>query len=167
MISKPKLDDRAEQHYVGIRTQTAPSTFKKIIPQFLNELFGWLDKQGIAPVGAPFMRYHVINMAGNMDVELGVPIANATQGDNRVTPGVIPAGRYASVVYSGVTGITGNRALIEWAVKNNIRWDRWDDEHGDAFRSRVEYFLTDPAEQPDRKKWETEVAIRLADDQAR
>ena len=30
-------------------------------------------------------------------------------------------------------------------------------------RSRVECFLTDPAEQPDRKKWETEVAIRLAD----
>jgi len=30
----------------------------------------------------------------------------------------------------------------------------------------VEYCLTDPAAQPDRKKWETEAAIRLADDQA-
>jgi effector-binding domain-containing protein len=163
MITKPKLEDRAEQPYVGIRTQVRSSQFKKIIPQFLGELFGWLDKQGTTPVGAPFMRYHVINMAGNMDVELGVPVATAIQGDGRIAAGVIPAGRYASLVYSGVTGIAGNKALIEWANKNDVKWDRWDDANGDAFRSRVECFLTDPAEEPDRKKWETEVAIKVAD----
>jgi effector-binding domain-containing protein len=163
MISKPKLDNRAEQPYVGIRTQVPASQFKKIIPQFLNELFGWLDKQGVAPAGAPFMRYHIIDMAGKMDVELGVPVASPMQGNERIIPGVIPAGRYASLVYSGVTGIAGNKALIEWARKNNIAWDRWDDPNGDAFRSRIEYFLTDPAEQPDRKKWETEVAIKIAE----
>jgi effector-binding domain-containing protein len=167
MITQPKLEDRAEQHYVGIRTQTPMSKFKKIIPQYLDELFAWLGKQGLHPAGAPFMRYHVINMEGDMDVELGVPVASAQPGDHRVTPGVIPAGRYASLVYSGVTGIAGNKALLEWAAKNGIRWDRWDDQNGDAFRSRIEYFLTDPAEQPDKKKWETEVAIKLADDQAR
>jgi effector-binding domain-containing protein len=165
MIGKPKLEDRAEQHYVGIRTQVRPSKFKKIIPQFLDELFGWLGKQGVQPAGAPFMRYHVIDMAGDMDVELGVPVASALAGDGRINPGVVPAGRYAALVYSGVTGLAGNKALIEWAAKNGIRWDRWDDPHGDAFRSRIEYFLTDPAEQPDRKKWETEVAIRVADGQ--
>ncbi|HEU5100539.1 MAG TPA: GyrI-like domain-containing protein [Roseiflexaceae bacterium] len=163
MISKPKLEQRGDQHYVGIRTQVPSSKFKKIIPQFLDELFAWLGKQGVQPVGAPFMRYHVINMAGNMDVELGVPVDSALAGDQRVRPGVIPAGRYAALVYSGVTGIAGNKALIEWANKNGIKWDRWDDPNGDAFRSRIEYFLTDPAEQPDRNKWETEVAIRVAD----
>jgi effector-binding domain-containing protein len=162
-ISAPMVDDRAEQPYVGIRTQVRPSQFKKIIPQYLDELFAWLDQHRIARAGIPFMRYHVINMAGNMDVEIGVPVAAAVQGDGHIQPGVIPAGRYASVVYSGVTGIKGNKALVEWAAKNGIKWDRWDDPNGDAFRARVEYFLTDPAEQPDRKKWETEVAIRLAD----
>ena len=132
MISKPKLEDRSEQHYVGIRTQVPSSQFKKIIP--LDELFGWLDKHGTQPAGAPFMRYHVINMAGKMDVEVGVPVATAAQGDGHIAAGVIPAGRYASLVYSGVTGITGNKALIEWAAKNNIAWDRWDDQNGDAFR---------------------------------
>ena len=166
MITQPKLEDRGEQHYVGIRTQVPMSKFKKIIPEFLDELFAWLGKQGVQPAGAPFMRYHVINMAGNMDVELGVPVTRALPGDGRIAPGVIPAGRYASLVYIGVNGIKGNKALLDWAAKNNIRWDRWDDQNGDAFRSRVEYFLTDPAEQPDRNKWETEVAIRLADDQA-
>ena len=166
MITKPKLEDRPEQRYVGIRTQVPMSQFKKIIPQFLDELFAWLGKQEVDPAGAPFMRYHVINMAGNMDVELGVPVATVVRGDGRVAPGVIPAGRYATLVYSGVTGIKGNKTLIDWAVKNNIRWDRWNDENGDAFRARVEYFLTDPAEEPDRKKWETEVAIKVVDAQA-
>ena len=114
------------------------------------------------------MRYHVINMPGNMDVEMGVPVAHAVSGNGRVSPGVIPAGRYASLVYTGIeNGIPGNKALIDWAAANGVKWDRWDDANGDAFRSRVEYYLTDPDEQPDPKQWETEVAIRIADDQAR
>lgn len=167
MITKPKLEDRDAQHYVGIRTPVPMQALKKVIPKLLGEVFTWLDQRGEAPVGAPFIRYHVINMAGNLDVELGVPVATALPGDDRVSPGVIPAGRYATLVYSGVTGIKGNKALLDWAVKNDIRWDRWDDENGDAFRARVEYFLTDPAEEPDKKKWETEVAIRLVDDPPR
>ncbi len=164
MISKPKIEDHPEQLYVGIRAQMPPSKLRSMTPKMLTEVFDWLKKHGIKAAGAPFIRYHVINMEGNMDLEFGVPVAVPMKGDDRVRPGVIPAGRYASLVYSGVTGITGNKALIEWARKNGIQWDRWDDPAGDAFRSRVEFQLTDPAEEPDRKKWETEVAIRLADD---
>jgi effector-binding domain-containing protein len=162
--TEPKLEDRSEQHYMGIRTQAPMRTFKKAIPQLLGEVFGWLEKQGVEPAGAPFMRYHVINMEGNMDFELGVPVAGALSGDGRVTPGVIPAGRYAALVYTGVNnGIKGNKALLEWAAANGIAWDRWDDANGDAFRSRVEYFLTSPDEEPNQAKWETEVAIKVAD----
>ena len=167
MISKPKLEDRDAQHFVGIRTQVPMKALKNVIPHLLGDVFAWVEKQGVAPVGAPFIRYHVIDMAGSMDVEVGVPVATAVQGDEWISSGVIPAGRYATLVYSGVTGIKGNKALLDWAVNNDIKWDRWDDEHGDAFRARVEYFLTDPAEEPDKKKWETEVAIRLADDRPR
>ena len=164
MISKPKIDERQAQNYVGIRTQATGKQVGKVIPKLIGELSTWLAKQGAAPAGAPFNRFHIINMEGNMEIEIGFPVATAMKGDERVSPGVIPAGRYASLVYSGVTGYTGNKALIEWAVKNGVKWDRWDEPNGDAFRSRVEFFLTDPAEQPDRKKWETEVAIKLADD---
>ena len=33
----------------------------------------------------------------------------------------------------------------------------------DGFGARYESYLTDPADEPDMAKWETEVAIRLAD----
>jgi len=166
MITKPKIDQRPEQPYVGIRTQVKPSQFKKIIPQFLDEIFAWLNEQGIKPSEAPFMRYYVIAMGSEMDVEIGVPVATPlAAGTDRIQPQTLPAGRYASLIYRSVGGITGNKALVEWARDNGIRWDRWDDPKGDAFRCRIETFLTDPAEQPDRKKWETEVAIKLSDDQ--
>jgi effector-binding domain-containing protein len=167
-ITEPKLEDRNAQHYMGIRAQVPWSEFKKVVPQFLGEVFAWLEKQGVAPAGPPFMRYYVINMESNMDIELGVPVASALSGDDRIRAGILPAGRYASLIYTGVSnGIKGNGALLDWGAQKGLVWDRWDVENGDAFASRVEFYLTDPAEEPHQAEWETEVAIRLADDQPR
>jgi effector-binding domain-containing protein len=164
MITEPKLEQRDAQPYVAICTQVPMRKFKTVIPQLLDEVFGWLAQRGVAPAGAPFMRYHVINMAGNMDVALGVPVATAVPGDARVTADVLPAGRYASLVYTGVkNGIQGNKALLDWGAANGIQWDRWHAENGDGFGARIEFYLTDPDDEPDPAKWETEVAIRLAD----
>jgi effector-binding domain-containing protein len=136
-----------------------------IIPQLLDEVVGWLGQQGTQPSGAPFIRYHVIDMADKLDIEMGWPVATALTGNGRVRAGVIPAGRYASLVYTGPYDglMEANRVLIEWAKAKGIAWDRWDDPNGDAFRSRIETYFTDPAEEPDPQKWETEVAIKLAD----
>jgi len=166
-ITEPKLEDRSEQQYVGIRTEVPMRQLPNVIPQLLGEVYAWLGKHGIPPAGAPFMRYHVIDMKAKLDIEMGVPVAAAVSGDGRVSAGVLPAGRYASLVYTGVTnGLEGNRVLIDWAKEKGIAWDRWDTDTGDAFRSRIEFYLTDPNEQPDQAKWETEVAIKLADDQS-
>jgi effector-binding domain-containing protein len=163
MMSNPKIEERNEQPYVGIRTQTPVQNLSQVIPQLLDELFPWLEQHGLEPAGAPFIRYHVINMADQMDVELGIPVATAVPGDGRVSPGVLPAGRYATLIYTDVTkGIEGNKALIEWAAQEGLEWDRWEAENGDAFAARYESFLTNPDDEPDPAKWETEVAIRLA-----
>lgn len=164
MISEPKVEERQAQHYAGIRTQVRWEEFGTIIPQLLDEIFGWLGKQGIAPAGPPFMRYHVINMEAEMDVELGIPVAAAISGNGRVSGGTLPTGKYAALIYTGIeNGIRGNAALLEWGGKQNLKWDTWKAENGDGFRSRVEFYLTDPDDEPDPAKWETEVAIRLAD----
>jgi effector-binding domain-containing protein len=165
MNTEPKIDEREELHYMGIRTQvTMGEMGSGIIPQLLNEIIAWLGKQGTEPQGAPFMRYHVINMAAKLDIELGFPVAEAMEGNGRVQMAVLPAGRYASLIYTGIqNGMAGNKVLIDWAKTNGVQWDRWDDENGDAFRSRYETYLTNPDDEPDPAKWETEVAIKLAD----
>lgn len=164
MMTPPKLEDRTEQSYLGIRTPAGMREMSKVIPKVLGELFAWLDTNGVAPAGPPILRFHVIDMAKKMDIELGVPVSGNVSGDDRVKPGVLPAGRYATTVYTGVkNAVKANAALIDWAQKQGLQWDRWDEETGDAFRSRYETFLTGPEDNPDNKTWETEVAIKIAD----
>ena len=164
MIGTPKVENRTEQHYMGIRTKATMRQLSKVIPQLLDEICAWLDAKGIEPVDAPLIRYHVIDMAAQLDIELGVPVAAPVQGDGRVSASVLPAGRYAALTYEGSQrGIDANRTLLEWGAAQGLVWDRAKIEQGDAFGGRIERFLTDPAEQPDRNKWQTEVAICLAD----
>jgi effector-binding domain-containing protein len=164
MITEPKVEDRTEQHYVAIRTQATMQELDTAIPQGLGEVFAWLAHQGVVPSGAPFARYLVIDMEALLDIELGVPVATALSGDDRISAGVLPAGRYASLVYTGIDiGIKANWALLKWGVEKGLVWDTWKTEKGDAFGARLESFLTNPEEEPDRAKWETEVAIRLAE----
>ena len=164
MIGQPRIEHRHEQPYVGIRTQVPIRTLGSTIPNLLGELFPWLSERGVAPSGPPFIRYHVINMAAEMDVELGIPVATALPGDGRVCPGTLPAGRYTALVYTGRdNGIAGNAALLDWGKQQGLIWDRRQTDNGDAFGARYESFLTAPDEQPDPRKWETEVAIRVAD----
>lgn len=165
MMSEPKIDNREEQPYMGIRSQVPMTELPTVIPQSLGETFAWLRTEGIEPVGPPFIRYHVIDMDSKLDVELGVPVANAPAGNGRVAAGVLPSGRYASLVYTGIdNGIAANGALLDWGAEKGLTWDQWDTDKGDAFGSRLESFITDPDDEPDPAKWDTEVAIRLADD---
>jgi effector-binding domain-containing protein len=164
MIGQAKIEERPAQPYMGIRAPARMDEFPTIIPQRIDALFGWLAEQGIAPAGAPIMRYHVINMAGEMDIELGVPVAQPHPGTDRIRPNTLPAGRYAALIYRGVqNGYPANAALLEWGQQQGLTWDRWDAPNGDAFGSRYETFISGPEDDPDPANWDNEVAIRLAD----
>jgi effector-binding domain-containing protein len=165
MIGEPRIDYRPEKLYMGIRTQVPMKGMSTVVGKLFKEMSAWLKKQNVEPAGAPFLRFHVIDMKGEMDIEVGTPVAATLPGNERVTAGVLPAGSYASLIYTG-SGYSGNKALIEWARAQNLDWDRWDDEKGDAFRGRYESYLTDPKIEPRKTKWEVEVAIKLADEPA-
>lgn len=161
-IGKPKIDTRSEQAYMGIRTIAPFKGMSKVIGTLSDKMNTWIDEHKIIPAGPPFLRYHVIDMRGFMDIEFGFPVHKTLPDDSEVKAGVLPAGHYASLVYSG-GGISGNRALIEWVRAQGMDFDRWDTAQGDNFRSRYETYLTDPKIEPRKSKWKIEVAIKLAD----
>ena len=167
MISEPKLEYRDAQPYVGIRTLASMPELPEVIPGHTRKVFAWLKEHGLSASGPPFVRYHVINMEAKLDIELGVPVANAVTANGLVKADVLPAGRYASLVYTGPYAGDGlmraNAALLEWGAKQGLEWDRFDDPNGDGFGSRYESYITDPGEESDPMKWVTEVAIRVAD----
>ena len=162
-IGEPKIDNREERPYLGIRIQTPFRGMFKQVDLISKELNKWFKAHDVEADNPPFLRYHVIDMNGEMDIEYGIPVKTPHSGDERVRSGNLPAGRYASLIYSG-SGLQGNKALIEWVRANNLRFDRWDDDKGDAFRSRYEAYLTDPKIEPRKTKWDVEVAFKLTDE---
>jgi effector-binding domain-containing protein len=161
MNSEPKIDERAEQPYLGIRTVTPWQQLPTLIPRFIGEVFGFLGQQGIEPRGAPFIRYHVIDMDRELDIEVGVPIAQRAAGTGRVQAGSLPAGRYASLIHTGPYDqlVQANAALLGWIASTGAKIDQRPTPRGDVFGSRYESYLSEPDEKPER----TEVAIRLAE----
>ena len=164
MISEPKIDYREEKLYMGIRTVAPFNGMFAEVDKMLKELRTWVKQHGIADEGPFFLRYHVIDMNGPMDIEVGFMVSAHLPGNERVKPGMLPAGRYASLIYTG-SGMAGNKALIGWAQENGIAWDRWDDAAGDAFRCRYEAYLTDYRVEHRKTLWEIDLAIKIADNQ--
>ncbi len=135
-----------------------------------GELFGWLGPHGLAPAGPPFFRYNVVDMERGLDMEAGVPVTatpdgNGTDGDDVVTSGVLPGGRYAMVTYVGhpMGLMLATKELLDWGAAQGLKWDKSPGAEGEQWGGRLEIYLTDPSEEPDMSKWETQLAFRLAD----
>ena len=118
MITGPKLEEHSAQPYVAIRTRAAMRELPSVIPQLHREVRRWLEERGTEPAGPPFIRYLVINMAEKLDIELGFPVASVPPdaGDGRLVAGTLPAGRYASLIYTGPYDrlMEANAALLDW-----------------------------------------------------
>jgi effector-binding domain-containing protein len=154
-----------ERPYVAIPASITMATLGTVVPPLNGEVFGWLAANGIAPAGPPFWRYNVIDMARNLEVEAGCPVAEPVSGDGRVVAGVLPAGRYATLRHVGhpSTLVAATGELLDRAAAIGLKWDMVASAAGERWGARLENYLTDPATEPDMNKWVTELAFRLAD----
>ena len=160
IVIPPALAERPLVHYVAQPRSVTMETFDAAIEDALGVVFAWLATNGFAPSGAPIIRYRVIDMARELRVEIGVPVAAPVVVADGLVCDVLPAGTYGAATYRNMAeGVAGNAALIGWAEDNGIEWDRWDSDAGDVFACRFEVLLGDPAVNPDPTTWEAEVAI--------
>jgi effector-binding domain-containing protein len=132
MSTTPEITERSAQPYVAIGAEVTMEQLPGLADR-LGEVFGWLAERGIAPAGPPFFRYHVIDMERQLHVEAGVPVPTAVEGDDRVTAGVLPAGRYVTAIhvghYDGLIGAVDN--LLQWAGAQGLEWDKSAAEDGE------------------------------------
>jgi effector-binding domain-containing protein len=165
MMSEPKVVERAPQPYAAIKKTMAMQELSAAAAASLPAVFGWVVSKGAPPQGAPFFKYDLIDMPRRMDIEFGVPTATRLAADDQVMTGVLPGGRYASLIFQGRYDrlIDANRVLLEWIAQQGLTLDMAKTPEGDTFGSRLEIYLTDPQTEPDPEKLETEVAFRLAD----
>ncbi|BCY08826.1 GyrI-like domain-containing protein [Actinoplanes sp. L3-i22] len=161
IIDGPKTVTKPDRHCIGIRLVTPFRGMFAVRDQLMQQLYSWADDQSIA-YGHTFFRLHVVDMDGPMDVEVGVITEKEVQGDGRIRPGVLPAGRYATLTYIN-HGRRANGTLRDWAQQHGHPLDCTTSPKGDHFGCRYEEYLTDPRSERMKTRWHTELAIRLAD----
>jgi effector-binding domain-containing protein len=161
--TEPKIEFQAETHYMGIRKELAFEGMFAKIELMQKELKKWFKENGVEASGAPLLRYHCIDMKGDMDMEFGIPVKSPLEGTETIKAGTLPAGRYVSLIYTG-GGMQGNKTLVEWVREHNLPVDRWDSEKGDHFRARYEQYLTDPKIETRKTKIDILLAMKLLDE---
>jgi effector-binding domain-containing protein len=163
-MSTPEVTQRPAQPYVGMTGRVTMATINRIA-DLMPPVFAFLAKRGITPVDPPFWKYNVIDMERELEIEIGVPVAEPVDGEGDVHAGVLPAGRYVTVTHIGhpneLERVTGE--LLRWAGEQGLRFDHADSPAGDTWASRIEIYKSDPDQEPDMTKWETELAFKLAD----
>jgi effector-binding domain-containing protein len=162
ILEGPTVEKRSEIPYVGIRVVAPFRGMLGVRDELLAEVHDWAGRSALEVEGYGFLRLHVIDMQGDMDIEVGLVTRQRSDVEGRVCSGVLPAGRYATLAYRGV-GTGANRALLEWAAAQGLAFDRWDVPEGDRFACRYEAYLTDADVEPRKKQWKIELAFKLAE----
>jgi hypothetical protein len=162
IVESPQVEERPEIPYVGIRVVTPFRGMLAIRDRLLSEARAEIQEAGIETVGYGFLRLHVIDMNGPMDLEAGYfTVGPAHTKDLRLRPGSMAAGSYATMKYRDHAR-RANQALQDWARDNGLVLDRRTVPKGDVFQCRYEAFWTDPAVEPRKTKWTVELSMLLA-----
>src|SRR6266566_4427697 len=134
MASKPSIESRTAQPYVAIAGAVTMATMDDIIRR-LPEVFAYLAGQGIAPAGPPFFRYHVIDMARTLEMEVGVPVTGLLIAPPPFVTGTLPEGRYVTTVHAGHPDqlIHATADLLAWAGKQGLTWDMAETPQGERW----------------------------------
>jgi effector-binding domain-containing protein len=160
----PAVVDRPEQPYAYIRGSVRMDAFG-VIADRLGELISWLRGRGVEFAGAPFFRFNTVDMAGESDVEAGVPVGALPEPEGDIQVGVLPAGRYSTIVHSGhpdqlfATAAT----LRAWTEDGGLTLDLEERDGVERWGCRLEAYQTDPRVEPDMEKWTIELSFLLTD----
>ena len=162
MLTEPKLEHRKKLNYVAIR-MAVPIPFGKYLQPAWDEVYDWLKANGIKPSGPAIIRYLTTDMSKELDIDVGFTVDKTVKVDGRIIADFLPAGRYATLLYTGPYKGKGifkaTVALLEWAKENNIKWNTSLKKGVEWWNGRTELYFSDPSVDKDPKKYKTELAF--------
>ena len=151
MIAGPTVEPMPDIPTVGIRVRTPFRGMLAKRDELLAELITWLDHNGISDLGHFFLRLHVVDMEGIMDLEVGATEV-VHPGDECVRQSSLPAGNYATLTYRDHS-LRANKMLRQWVEDNDINLDVSTETDGDHFACRTELYVTDPRTERKKTRW--------------
>lgn len=158
LITPPRMEQRAAQACAVIRSEVTMAQIPTVLPPLGDEVLAWLTAKGIARTGPWFWRYRVIDMDGLLTIDVGLPVAAAFVGDERVLSDALPAGTYVTTRHRGhPSGLRAATAeLLAWAEREGVVWAKAPAASGETWQARIEWYLEEP---DDMAQWLTELAF--------
>ena len=160
----PVIQPRPSAFYAGSRMRV-PMQFEHMLPDAWQCVAESLISQGIIEFGPAIIRYHTTAMERLLEIDVAfITPTLLPQADGLVT-GELPAGDYACLTHIGPYDDDGvylaNVKIIEWAKANQIRWDVEQRDGEEWWAGRVEWYLNDPARDPDPQTYLTELTFKV------
>jgi effector-binding domain-containing protein len=141
------VQPRKPMRTATVRVTCKPNELQQQLAIILPEVMGYLVRERLTPVGAPFARYH--SFGAEIDLEAGIPVAEEIAGSQRVKPSTLPGGDVVSGMHVGPYHelVRTHEALAEWLVEQRLT----------AEGGPWEVYWTDPGLERDPSKWRTEI----------
>lgn len=165
MMTLPQITVRTEQTYVYVPFTVTMQQMQRPANEGFPQVFAYVEKHGLKPVGAAFYNYRRINMAETLDVEAGIAVDSAGPEEGVVKVGTLPGGNFMGVTWHGhpdkletVTGV-----LIGWSRLTQQLFDQHTEGKDDYFACRLEFYESDPVQVPNMDEWVTTLAFKLRD----
>ena len=134
-----KIEERAAQPAMSIRTRTPVDKLPEVMGPAYGQIMAYLGEQGAYPAGRPYTAYYNMDMQ-DLDVEIGMPVAQPLPGAGDVQASEIPAGNAATTIHTGPYKDLG---------KAYDALQSFMDEQGvEGTGAAYEFYLNDPGEVP-------------------
>ena len=160
VIGPVTIVEKQDRPYAGIRLRTPFPGMFAVATRALKDLRAWSKANGLAEDGPYFLRYYHCDMNEIMDIEAGVVTGAAPPDHPHIKPGLLPGGRYASLVYRG-NGLRGNQALMKWGRDTGTPFEAIDPALSESYACRYEAYLTDYRVEPRKLLWDVELSIKI------
>jgi AraC family transcriptional regulator len=133
---------------LSITATTTMAELGEVMADCFPTVFKHIHANGGQPAGMPFARYHKFGPE-EVVVESGLPLIGAVAGEGRILTSELPGGLVARTIHVGPY-----ESLLD-AYQAYETW--FADGEYEATGGPWEVYLTDPGEEKDSSKWQTQI----------
>ncbi len=143
-----QLKEIEKRPTVVVRAETTPDRIGETYGELLLLVSAYLESKGVEPAGPPFGRFFDYTKE-HVDMEAGFPLVSPLDGEERVQPGELAAGKVAVTWHVGpyTTLSKAYAAMSAWMAEQGL----------ESAGASWEVYWTDLATEPNSSTWRTEI----------
>jgi effector-binding domain-containing protein len=95
-----EIKEYPDRPILSVRTHAGVQELPRVLGDVYGRIMQYLGELKTEPTGMPFVIYYDMDMS-NLDIEVGFETSAGLAGKGDLKPGVIPAAKVVSLIYTG------------------------------------------------------------------